>query len=126
MTIQTPVPPDRRPGPASRVGVYDAPHAPASTRQADGPADGQAGGGRPLWVRWLKLAAGYAFLVLGVAGLVLPFLQGILFLLIGLSILATEQAWAHRLVERVRARYPGLSARVDEARARATAWWRRR
>jgi len=123
MTVQTPDPPDRRTGPASRIGIYDAPHVPASTGQAGG---GQAGGGRPLWVRWLKLAAGYAFLVLGVAGLVLPFLQGILFLLIGLSILATEQAWAHRLVGRVRARYPGLSARADQAKERAAAWWRRR
>jgi uncharacterized membrane protein YbaN (DUF454 family) len=36
----------------------------------------------------LMQALGYAFLIMGVLGLVLPFLQGILFLLIGLIILA--------------------------------------
>ena len=40
---------------------------------------------------------GYAFLVLGVLGLFLPVLQGVLFLLIGLLILAKNAPWAHSL-----------------------------
>ena len=37
--------------------------------------------------RWGILVAGWAFILLGIAGLFLPVLQGILFLLIGLLIL---------------------------------------
>ncbi len=67
---------------------------------------------------------GYAFLALGVLGLVLPFLQGILFLLIGLIILARYATWARRLLERLRARYPKAGALIDGAEAKALGWWR--
>src|SRR5579884_1368631 len=60
--------------------------------------------------RWLLLAVGWAFVALGVAGLFLPFLQGILLLLIGLSILSTEYAWAHKVLQKIRLRFPGLRA----------------
>lgn len=61
---------------------------------------------------------GWLFLVLGVVGLVVPFLQGILFLLIGFSLLSVEYAWARRFLERLRDRFPGLSGRADDAYAR--------
>ena len=47
----------------------------------------------------LLQALGYTFLVLGVFGLFLPILQGFLFMLIGLIILARHAAWAERLLE---------------------------
>ena len=68
---------------------------------------------------------GYAFLVLGVLGLFLPFLQGVLFLLIGLLILAKNAPWAHNLLERVRARYPKAGALIKNAEATMTGWWQR-
>ena len=56
-----------------------------------------------LW-RIGKLTLGVLLLVLGVVGLFLPFLQGILFLIMGLSLLSTEsqraKAWLHYLEER--------------------------
>jgi uncharacterized protein len=56
----------------------------------------------------------------GIAGLFLPVLQGILFLLIGLLILAKEYRWARRLLARVRARSPHIDQWLTKARSRAT------
>lgn len=71
------------------------------------------------------LAVGWAFIVLGVAGLFLPILQGVLFLIIGLVILSTEYVWAHRLLQRVRQRFPGVASKSDEAKVRAEEWIRK-
>jgi len=75
--------------------------------------------------RWLLLAVGWAFIILGVAGLFLPFLQGILMLLIGLSILSTEYAWAHNLQQKLGARFPGLGSRFNEAKVWVATFLRR-
>lgn len=71
------------------------------------------------------LALGWGFILLGIVGLVLPILQGILFLLIGLALLSSESEIARRILERLRARYPGLSRRIDLAEERARRWWLR-
>lgn len=71
------------------------------------------------------LVLGWAFILLGIAGLFLPVLQGILFLLIGLFILSSEYVWAHKLLQRVRQRFPGIAGKADEAAVRAAAWMRR-
>jgi uncharacterized membrane protein YbaN (DUF454 family) len=63
--------------------------------------------------------AGWAFIVLGVLGLFLPILQGILFLLIGLSLLSNSSPWAARLLHRVRQRFPKISKTYDEAMVKA-------
>lgn len=47
--------------------------------------------------------------MLGVAGLVLPILQGLPLLLVGLVILSREYGWARHLLERVRARFSRLT-----------------
>jgi uncharacterized protein len=70
----------------------------------------------------LLLLAGWGFLVLGVIGLFLPILQGVLFLMIGLVILSSEYVWAHRLLMKIRERFPGVAKRWDEARAKAHQW----
>lgn len=72
--------------------------------------------------RVLVLMVGWSFVMLGIVGLFLPILQGILFLLIGLFILSSEYLWAHHLLERLRARYPRLSALAHQARERAHQW----
>jgi uncharacterized membrane protein YbaN (DUF454 family) len=65
-----------------------------------------------LW-RFGKITLGVLLLVLGVIGLFLPFLQGILFLIMGLSLLSTEspraKAWLHYLEERTGWRPGGSS-----------------
>jgi uncharacterized protein len=56
--------------------------------------------------RMLVEIAGWSFIVLGIAGLFLPVLQGILFLLIGLTILSANHHWARRWLIRLRERFP--------------------
>ena len=71
------------------------------------------------------LLLGWAFLLLGIAGLFLPVLQGILFILMGLIILSSEYVWAHRLLERLRNRFPAIARRAEDARVRAAGSMRR-
>jgi hypothetical protein len=44
--------------------------------------------------RWLKVGAGWCLLVVGVAGLFLPVIQGFLCIAGGLTLLSTEHQWA--------------------------------
>ena len=75
--------------------------------------------------RGLVLVIGWAFILLGIAGLFLPVLQGILFFLIGLVILSSEYVWAHDLLRKLRQRFPRISRTADEASQRASSWLRR-
>ena len=73
----------------------------------------------------LILVAGWAFIVLGFVGLFVPIMQGVLFLLIGLTILSGEYVWAHHLLTKLRARFPRIAVFSDRAQGKATAWMRR-
>ncbi|MDD5491446.1 MAG: YfhO family protein [bacterium] len=50
--------------------------------------------------------AGWIFIVLGILGLFLPILQGLLFLIIGLFLLAKGNIWASNLLEKLKGKYP--------------------
>ncbi len=50
----------------------------------------------------INLTVGWAFILLGIAGAVLPVLQGFLFFVVGLLFLSKEYHWAHRLLEWLR------------------------
>ena len=80
---------------------------------------------KPQIKRVLALVAGWGFILLGIAGLFLPVLQGVLFLLIGLAILSTEYVWAHHLLRRLGERFPRLHASIAHARERAQRWLHR-
>jgi uncharacterized protein YqgC (DUF456 family) len=75
--------------------------------------------------RAVVLLVGWCFILLGIVGLFLPVLQGLLFLFVGLVILSSEYAWAHRLIARLRERFPRLAGVADEAAAKAAGWLRR-
>jgi uncharacterized protein len=75
--------------------------------------------------RAVVLLVGWCFILLGIVGLFLPVLQGLLFLFVGLVILSSEYAWAHRLIARLRERFPRLAGVADEAGAKAAGWLRR-
>jgi uncharacterized membrane protein YbaN (DUF454 family) len=68
------------------------------------------------------LLVGWSFIVLGLVGLFLPGLQGILLLLVGLFILSSEYAWAHRLLEKIRERFPATAMRFEKASVTAQKW----
>jgi uncharacterized protein YqgC (DUF456 family) len=74
--------------------------------------------------RALVLLVGWSFILLGVVGLFLPVLQGVLFLFIGLIILSSEYAWAHRMIVWLRQRFPKVGHVADEAAAKAARWLR--
>jgi uncharacterized protein len=78
--------------------------------------------GRPSLARKL---AGFGLLGLGVIGLVLPILQGILFLALGVFILRDQYAWAARGLEKLRARWPRQVDGVEALEARLIGWTRR-
>ena len=59
---------------------------------------------------------GWAFVVLGVAGLFLPFLQGFLFLAVGLMILSGVSPRARLWRQRLVARYPAAGRALDRAK----------
>jgi len=71
------------------------------------------------------LITGYTFLVLGVLGLFLPFLQGVLFIIIGLIILAKHAPWAHNLLQRFRDHHPKAGELIDRAETTMANWWHR-
>lgn len=75
--------------------------------------------------RVLLLVVGWGFLLLGIAGLFLPVLQGILFILIGLVILSSEYIWAHHLLRRLHERFPKLARPLQIAREKARRWTHR-
>ncbi len=56
----------------------------------------------------LVMTAGILMVVLGVIGLFLPVLQGILFIVIGLSLMSTRGERVRRFLHRLRARIPTL------------------
>jgi uncharacterized membrane protein YbaN (DUF454 family) len=73
----------------------------------------------------LAQVAGWVFIILGVIGLFLPFMQGVLFIIIGLTILSSEYVWAHHLLTKVRTRFPRIALFSDRAQKTATGWVRR-
>ena len=75
--------------------------------------------------RILLLILGWSFIALGIVGLFLPILQGVLFILIGLVILSSEYVWAHRLLTKLRDRFPALSRTLDQATVKAKNWLQR-
>lgn len=72
--------------------------------------------------RVLTIVVGWTFILLGIAGLFLPILQGILFITIGLIILSTEYVWAHHLLQKLRARFPRIAHMSEEAKVKAERW----
>lgn len=77
------------------------------------------------WGRLAVMVLGWGFIVLGLLGLVLPVLQGILFLLVGLYLLGRSSPRARLVRLRLRRRYPEWAGRFDEAEGRARRMVRR-
>lgn len=70
--------------------------------------------------RVFRYTFGIFFLILGVVGLFLPILQGILFIIIGLLILAPENKHIQRLLDKLRERYPGVFAAAERTKEKIT------
>ena len=59
------------------------------------------------------LIIGWFFIGLGILGLFLPLFQGILFILIGLSILSSRSTLVRRFLKRLENRFPHQFERVE-------------
>lgn len=62
------------------------------------------------------LFAGVVFALLGLAGVILPVMPGIPFLLISLLLLSREFAWAERLLHGASVRFPVVGRLVQRVR----------
>jgi len=71
------------------------------------------------------LIIGWSFIGIGFLGLFLPFLQGILFILIGLSILSSRSPLVRRLLKHLEDRHPHFHARVEIWREKFKDWFKK-
>jgi len=62
--------------------------------------------------KFIILTAGWFFLFVGILGLVLPFIQGILFIILGLYLLSNQLQWAKNILNKIRNRYPVLFNKI--------------
>jgi uncharacterized protein len=67
-------------------------------------------------------AVGWFFIGLGILGLFLPFLQGILFIMIGLAILSSRSQTVQRFLKYLENRYPQYYKRVEAWRKKISDW----
>jgi uncharacterized membrane protein YbaN (DUF454 family) len=71
------------------------------------------------------LIIAWFFIVLGILGLFLPFLQGILFILIGLTILSSRSETIRRFLRHLEERYPQYHKRIEIWREKIRNWFKR-
>ncbi len=71
------------------------------------------------------LVIGWSFIVLGILGLFLPFLQGVLFLVIGLAILSSRSQIIRRFLKHLEERYPHHHERVENWKTKIRSWFKR-
>lgn len=67
----------------------------------------------PFWVRVVVLLVGWVVLLIGVAGLVLPGIQGLLTILLGAAILSVASELAHRWMRQALQRWPKVWDRIE-------------
>jgi Putative transmembrane protein (PGPGW) len=67
----------------------------------------------PLWLRIVLLLVGWIVVLVGVAGLVLPGIQGIATIVIGAAILSVASELAYELTRKALRRWPWLWDRVE-------------
>lgn len=66
------------------------------------------------------------FIILGLLGLFLPFLQGIIFLIIGISLLSVSSPTFKTWIDKRLERFPKAKARFDRGHERVSRWFTER
>ncbi|MFO1075388.1 MAG: PGPGW domain-containing protein [Geminicoccaceae bacterium] len=75
-------------------------------------------------IRIATVSAGYAFLAFGVIGIIVPVLHGMLFLVVGLALLARHEPWARAVLERLKRQHPRVRAIIDRGERLTQRWFR--
>ena len=68
-------------------------------------------------LRWAKIGLGFALVIMGFIGGFIPIVQGWMFMLPGLAILATEFTWAKKIDDWVKAKFKTAIAKFKQNRA---------
>jgi hypothetical protein len=76
----------------------------------------------PFGVRLLVLIVGGILILVGLAGLFLPGLQGILTLVLGAAILSLASDWVYKLQKRILQRWPSVHEPMERFRHKAHGW----
>jgi len=79
----------------------------------------------PLWVRVLVLVVGWLLILIGIAGLFLPVIQGGLSLALGFALLSLGSQTVHLWLRGLMGRWPGLWKRMERLRRRIHGWLHR-
>jgi hypothetical protein len=80
----------------------------------------------PLWLRVVVLTVGWISILLGIAGIFLPILQGGLMLAIGFALLSIGSQTVHLWTRRLFGRWPGIWKRLERMRRKIHGWLHRR
>jgi hypothetical protein len=72
-----------------------------------------------LGIRITIFVVGWVLILVGVAGLVLPGIQGVVTILAGAALLSLDNELVYRALRRLLARWPGLWERVEHFRERS-------
>jgi sulfite exporter TauE/SafE len=78
-----------------------------------------------LGIRIGIFVAGWVLILVGVAGLVLPGIQGVITILAGAALLSLDNELVYRALRRLLARWPNLWEKVERFRERAHDWLHR-
>jgi hypothetical protein len=79
----------------------------------------------PLWLKIVTLAAGWILVVVGIAGLFLPVLQGGLSLVLGFALLSIASQTVHLKLRSLMGRWPRAWRRLEKLRRRMHGWLHR-
>lgn len=71
------------------------------------------------WTDYVRVGAGIVFFLLGIAGLILPILQGVLFLIISAILLAPYSVWVQKQLIKFEKKFPWIA---DKARGMTSRW----
>lgn len=96
-------------------------YSPATQTAAAGECDGtppprQPHRPLPLWVRILVLVVGWIVVLIGIAGLVLPGIQGIATIVAGAAILSVASELCYKWTKKTLHRWPWIWTRVERFR----------
>ena len=80
----------------------------------------------PTWLRVSLIAIAVLLVAIGIAGLVLPGLQGIVTILAGLALLSLVSRQTHWLLRRSLQPWPRIRKRVERLRRRLRGWLHRK
>ncbi|SMO49671.1 PGPGW domain-containing protein [Melghirimyces algeriensis] len=71
---------------------------------------------KKMFKQMVGLVLGWFFILLGIIGMLLPFLHGILFFLAGMLILSKTSPWAKNLLVKMENRFPVITKQLDKLR----------